>query len=41
MDNVFVMAGIPAIMQGMLEGARVFLETGTKMSSKSIDVFYA
>ena len=39
MDNVFVMAGIPAIMQGMLEGARVFLETGTKMSSKSIDVF--
>ena len=39
MDNVFVMAGIPSIMQGMLEGARVFLETGTKMSSKSIDVF--
>ena len=26
-------------MQGMLEGARVFLETGKKMSSKSIDVF--
>jgi molybdopterin-biosynthesis enzyme MoeA-like protein len=39
MDNVFVMAGIPSIMQGMLEGARVFLETGKKMSSKSIDVF--
>ena len=39
MDNVFVMAGIPSIMQGMLEGARVFLEIGTKMSSKSIDVF--
>jgi molybdenum cofactor synthesis domain-containing protein len=39
MDNVFVMAGIPSIMQGMLEGARFFLETGTKMSSKSIDVF--
>jgi len=39
MDNVFVMAGIPSIMQGMLEGARVFLETGAKMSSKSIDVF--
>ena len=38
-DNVFVMAGIPSIMQGMLEGARVFLEIGTKMSSKSIDVF--
>ena len=39
MDNVFVMAGIPSIMQGMLEGARIFLETGSKMSSKSIDVF--
>ena len=35
MDNVFVMAGIPSIMQGMLEGARIFLETGSKMSSKS------
>ena len=39
MENVFVMAGIPSIMQGMLEGARIFLETGSKMSSKSIDVF--
>ena len=39
MENVFVMAGIPSIMQGMLEGARVFLETGIKMTSKSIDVF--
>ena len=39
MENVFVMAGIPSIMQGMLEGAKVFLEIGNKMSSKSIDVF--
>ena len=39
MENVFVMAGIPSIMQGMLEGARKFLEVGNKMSSKSIDVF--
>ena len=39
MENVFIMAGIPSIMQGMLEGARKFLEVGNKMSSKSIDVF--
>jgi molybdenum cofactor synthesis domain-containing protein len=39
MENVFVMAGIPSIMQGMLEGAKTFLEIGNKMSSKSIDVF--
>jgi molybdenum cofactor synthesis domain-containing protein len=39
MENVFVMAGIPSIMQGMLEGAKIFLEIGNKMSSKSIDVF--
>ena len=39
MENVFVMAGIPSIMQGMLEGARKFLEVGSKMTSKSIDVF--
>ena len=38
-ENVFVMAGIPSIMQGMLEGAKIFLEIGNKMSSKSIDVF--
>ena len=28
MDNVFVLAGIPGIMQGMLEGARQFLKKG-------------
>ena len=39
MENVFVMAGIPSIMQGMLEGAKAFLKTGNKMTSKSIDVF--
>ena len=39
MENVFVMAGIPSIMQGMLEGAKAFLKVGNKMSSKSIDVF--
>jgi molybdenum cofactor synthesis domain-containing protein len=39
MDNVFVMAGIPSIMQGMLEGARKFLQTGSKMASRSRDIF--
>ena len=39
MENVFVMAGIPSIMQGMLEGAKAFLKIGNKMTSKSIDVF--
>ena len=39
MENVFVMAGIPSIMQGMLEGAKAFLKLGNKMTSKSIDVF--
>ena len=39
MENVFVMAGIPSIMQGMLEGAKIFLKIGNKMTSKSIDVF--
>jgi molybdenum cofactor synthesis domain-containing protein len=39
MKNVFVMAGIPSIMQGMLEGAKIFLKIGNKMTSKSIDVF--
>ena len=39
MKNVFVMAGIPSIMQGMLEGAKAFLKIGNKMTSKSIDVF--
>ena len=39
MDNVFVMAGIPSIMQGMLEGARRFLKGGDIVKSMSIDVF--
>jgi molybdenum cofactor synthesis domain-containing protein len=39
MENVFIMAGIPSIMQGMLEGAKAFLKIGNKMTSKSIDVF--
>ena len=39
MDNVFVMAGIPSIMQGMLEGARRFLKGGDVVKSMSIDVF--
>ena len=39
MDNVFVMAGIPSIMQGMLEGARMFLKGGNVVKSLSIDVF--
>ena len=39
MENVFVMAGIPSIMQGMLEGAKAYLKIGNKMTSKSIDVF--
>ena len=39
MDNVFVMAGIPSIMQGMLEGARMFLKGGDVVKSMSIDVF--
>ena len=38
-DNVFVMAGIPSIMQGMLEGARRFLKGGDVVKSMSIDVF--
>ena len=33
MDNVFVMAGIPSIMQGMLEGARRFLKGGDVVKS--------
>ena len=39
MDNVFVMAGIPSIMQGMLEGARRFLKGGDVVKSVSIDVY--
>jgi molybdenum cofactor synthesis domain-containing protein len=39
MENVFVMAGIPLIMQGMLEGARQYLKGGDVIKSSSVDVF--
>ena len=39
MENVFVMAGIPSIMQGMLEGARNHLKGGDIIKSTSVDVF--
>ena len=39
MENVFVMAGIPSIMQGMLEGARKHLKGGDIIKSVSVDVF--
>ena len=38
-ENVFVMAGIPVIMQGMLEGAKCYLNGGPVVLSRSIDVF--
>ena len=38
-ENVFVMAGIPKIMQGMLEGAKIHLSGGKTVKSESIDVF--
>jgi molybdenum cofactor synthesis domain-containing protein len=34
--NVFVMAGVPAIMQTMLDAAAATLRTGTKMLSESV-----
>ncbi len=37
--NVFVMAGIPRIMQAMLETAVPYLEKGEKIHQSSIDVF--
>ena len=37
-ENVFVMAGIPKIMQGMLEGMYDYLERGDVIHSKSLDV---
>ncbi len=37
-DNVFVMAGIPRIMQGMLEGMYDYLEIGEIMHSRSFDI---
>ncbi len=38
LDNVIVMAGIPAIMQVMLDAATKFLKTGKKMLSSTIDM---
>ena len=38
-ENVFVMAGIPAIMQGMLEGMYAYLEKGEVVHSRSFDIF--
>ena len=37
-DNVFVMAGIPKIMQGMLEGMYDYIEIGEIMHSRSFDI---
>ena len=37
-DNVFVMAGIPKIMQGMLEGMYDYLEKGDIVHSKSLEI---
>ena len=36
--NVFVMAGIPKIMQGMLEGMYAYLEKGDVIHSRSLDI---
>ena len=37
-ENVFVMAGIPKIMQGMLEGMYDYLEKGSVVHSRSFDI---
>ena len=37
-ENVFVMAGIPSIMQGMLEGMYDYLEKGKVVHSRSFDI---
>ena len=37
-ENVFVMAGIPKIMQGMLEGMYDYLEKGAVVHSHSFDI---
>ncbi len=37
--NVIVMAGVPNIMQAMLESATAYLRTGRKMVSASVTVF--
>ncbi|MBI1210866.1 MAG: competence/damage-inducible protein A [Alphaproteobacteria bacterium] len=38
-ENVFVMAGIPAVMQAMLEDVRPRLVAGAKLSSRTVSVF--
>ena len=37
-ENVFVMAGIPKIMQGMLEGMYDYLEAGDVVKSRSYEI---
>ncbi|PKU21652.1 competence/damage-inducible protein A [Telmatospirillum siberiense] len=37
-DNVFVMAGVPKIMQAMFDGIRGSLKGGAKMVSKSVTI---
>jgi len=37
--NVFVMAGIPAVMQAMLEDIRPRLTAGAKLSSRTVSVY--
>ena len=37
-DNVYVLAGVPYIMQGMLEGMYDYLEKGDVVHSKSLDI---
>ena len=37
-ENVFVMAGIPKIMRGMLEGMYDYLEKGDLIHSRSFDI---
>ncbi|UTW57781.1 competence/damage-inducible protein A [Kordiimonas sp. SCSIO 12603] len=38
-ENVFIMAGVPKIMQSMLEGIRPHLRTGRKVWSQSMTVY--
>ncbi|NVJ96855.1 MAG: competence/damage-inducible protein A [Alphaproteobacteria bacterium] len=37
-DNVFIMAGVPKIMQSMLEGVRPLLRTGRKVWTQSVTI---
>ncbi|SDD52748.1 competence/damage-inducible protein A [Kordiimonas lacus] len=40
-ENVFIMAGVPKIMQSMLEGIRAHLRTGRKVWAQSLTVHAA